>query len=230
MSLADERLKDYDGVLTAIFAGKTYPLYVLMERLVKIVNKDSKTVPFKFNETQCELYKTICERKILGKHLFFDILKGRQFGITTFIAAMYSIEALYNANMRVGIVADTKEHAGSILNLYNYIYDHLDDDNPHKDKDGQVPPHLSYKPTLKYNKGQSYIQTASGNSSIRVMAADEQTGRSYQFSRLHLSEAAFFDKLKPTLQALLQTISLKNKNSMVFIESTANGINDFHNI
>ncbi len=230
MTNADIELKDYEKVLTLKLNGMTFPLFVLMERFVKIMNKDSQIVPFRLNDTQIYLYKTICEQKMLGKPIYFNVLKGRQFGITTFLAAMYAVEVFFGTNTKVGIIADTKEHAGDILATYTFIYDHLDDDNPNRDEDGQIIKGASFKPQLKYNKGKSFIQTAHNNSIIRVMAQGDQAGRSYHYDKVHLSEGAYFDQLKLTLLALLQTISQTNSKSMVFIESTANGMNEFHDL
>ena len=41
-SLADRELREYDYDLTVQFQGRTYPVYYLIEKLLKIVDKNGK--------------------------------------------------------------------------------------------------------------------------------------------------------------------------------------------
>lgn len=236
MSEADEVLKAYGGDLSIPFIigidrGEPryadVPVYAVMERVVKIVDKEGNQVRFRLNREQTEVYRQICLQRRAGKPVRIDILKARQMGMSTFIAALFSVICFFGTNVRVGIIADTKGHAGELFEKYKYIYDHLDDDNPFRDGEGKIYEGFSFKPKLKWSQNQNSMATLYGNSSIDVMAAGDTAGRSMSFQYLHLSEVAYWEKLFKTLVSVLQTVSRKNLNSMVFMETTANGFNEY---
>lgn len=234
MSLADRLLKNYERDLTVYFQRQEFPVFVLMERLLKIVDKDGRCVPFELNFQQCQLYIAICEQKRAGKPVRQDILKARQIGFSTFIAGLFFIIAMYTPNIKVGVVADIEAHAKAIFAKYQFFYDHLDDNNPNKaiideyarTNNGKIHP-LSYKPSLRAQRGQQLMHTAKGNSLLEVIVAGEASGRGSTYHLLHLSECAFFENLSVTLIGLLETVSSKNLSSMIFLETTANGFNDY---
>lgn len=234
MSLADVELKDYERDLTVIFQGKKYPVFVLMENLLKITDKEGHCIPFVLNRQQVELYKEICNQRRENRPVRQDILKSRQIGYSTFIAGLFFIVGMFTPNMHVGVIADVADHAKSIFAKYEYFYKHLNDNNPYKDEiekfelthKGQRHPR-TYQPELKAQRGQTYMETKAGNSIIEVLVAGEGSGRSGTYHLLHLSECAFFKNLRVTLNGLLETVSSKNKNSFIFLETTANGFNEY---
>lgn len=234
MSLADIELKPYEKDLTIVFQGLTLPVYVVMEKLLRITDKDGRCIPFVLNRQQIELYKEICEQRRANKPVRQNILKSRQIGYSTFIAGLFFTIGMFTPNMKVGVVADVEKHARDIFAKYEYFYNHLDDGNPRKKEideyesthKGQRHP-ASYKPELKAQRGQQLLQTKAGNSIIEVVVAGEGSGRSNTYHLLHLSECAFFKNLKVTLNGLLETVSSKNKNSFIFLETTANGFNEY---
>lgn len=236
MSLADIELKDFEADLTCEFQGHTYPVYVLMEYLLMIVDKNARLIPFTLNRQQIALYKEICYQKRENRPVRINILKGRQIGFSTFIAGLYFILALFTPHLRVGIVADVEKHAGEIFSKYETFYRYLDHNNPNKkeieewellpENKNKIHP-LSYKPVLASKSRRKLIQTLYGNSSIEVVVAGDNAGRSANYHLLHLSECAFFENLKLTLNGLLETVSSNNKNSFIFLETTANGFNEY---
>lgn len=234
MTLADKELKGYEKDLTVYFQGKKYPVFVLIEKLLRIVDKDGKSVQFILNRQQIKLYQKMCKQRRKNKPIRMNVLKARQIGYSTFIAGVFFIVGMFTPNYKVGIVADIKEHAENVFEKYQYFYDHLDDSNPNRAKieefernnKGRTHP-LSYKPALKAQRGQQLLQTKAGNSTIEVVVAGESSGRSTSYHLLHLTECAFFPNLKVTLNGLLETVSSKNKNSMIFLETTANGFNEY---
>ena len=235
MTLADKELKEYERDITVIFKGDTYPLYVLMEKLLRIIDKDGNCVPFILNFQQVKAYKEMCEQRRRHEPIRFNILKARQLGMSTFIAGVFFLITMYTPNWKSGVIADKQDHAENIFDKYKFFYEHLDDSNPAKEEinkfnldpknKGKKHP-LSYKPQLVYNKGKQYLETIA-HSIIEVLVAGESSGRSGTYNALHLSEVAFFPNLNVTLRGLLATVSRKNLNSMVFLETTANGFNEY---
>ena len=228
MSLADERLKEYDNVLTVNFLGKKYPVYVLMEHLLKVTDKDARCVRFVLWDEQIELYKEICKQRLEHKPVRINILKARQIGYSTFIAGLLFIITLFTPNIRTGVIADTEAHAKNLFSKYEYFYRHLDDNNPNiQNKDIPENDLLTYKPKLDYARNQTYMKTKYSNSEIEVLTAGDNAGRSNNFHLLHCSECAFYQNLKLTLNSLLETVSNNNLNSMIFLETTGNGFNEY---
>lgn len=234
MTLADKELKPYDNDLTVYFQGLKLPVYVVMEKLLRITDKDGHSIPFILNRQQVELYKEICKQRRAGKPVRQNILKSRQIGYSTFIAGLFFVIGIFTPNMHVGVVADIEDHAKNIFAKYEYFYKHLNDSNPKKEEieeyerthKGLRHPN-TYQPKLKAQRGQTYMETEAGNSIIEVLVAGQGSGRSGTFHLLHLSECAFFKNLKVTLNGLLETVSSKNKNSFIFLETTANGFNEY---
>lgn len=234
MSLADKELAGYEKDLTVIFQGKKYPLWVIMERLLRITDKDANCIPFELNYQQCQLYKEMCLQKRKGQPIRQNVLKARQIGFSTFISAVFFTLGMFTPNLKIGIAADIEKHAKDIFAKYQYFYDHLDDSNPNreicaqyeKQNKGKLHP-LSYKPKLKANRGQQFLHTYYGNSIIEVVVAGESSGRGSTYHLLHLTECAFFTNLQVTLDGLLETVSSGNLNSMIFLETTANGFNEY---
>lgn len=234
MTLADKELAPYDKDLTVYFQGLKLPVYVVMEKLLRITDKEGRSIPFILNRQQVELYKEICIQRRMGKPVRQNILKSRQIGYSTFIAGLFFVIGIFTPNMKVGVVADVEKHAKDIFAKYEYFYNHLNDSNPLKDEieeferthKGQRHP-STYQPELKAQRGQTMMATKAGNSIIEVVVAGEGSGRSNTYHLLHLSECAFFKNLKITLNGLLETVSSKNKNSFIFLETTANGFNEY---
>lgn len=234
MTLADKELQGYERDLTVVFQGDVYPVFVLMERLLRITDKDGNVIPFVLNSQQVRLYKKMCEQRRNKQPIRLNVLKARQIGFSTFIAGVFFIITMLTPNIRTAVVADIEDHAKNIFKKYEFFYNHLDDSNPNRaaieeyarQNKGQLHPD-SYKPKLKSNRGQQYLETLNGNSSLEVVVAGQSAGRSGTYQFLHLSECAFFPNLQDTLTSILQTVSRKNKNSMVFLETTANGFNEY---
>ena len=233
-----ERLYEYRNVLTQNFCGKVYPLYVLIESLLKIQTKDGgKVVPFILNDAQVETYIEMCKQRLNGEPIRIDILKSRQLGMSTFISAVFFIKTLFTPNFKTCVIADTKEHASNIFAKYNFFYYHLDDNNPNRERIKELEKEgnkgairdLTYKPAIKWARGQTYLETTY-NSILEVLVAGESAGRSSTYQMVHFSEVAFFDNLTSTITALLSTVSIKNLNSMIFFETTANGYNEYKEI
>jgi hypothetical protein len=229
-SLADRMLAGHEKTFTIKFMGKRYPLWKLVEHLCHITNKDDQDVLFKYNYQQCLLYLAKCKMKEAGKQVRVDILKARQIGFSTEEDVEDSLFALFTPNVRIGILADTIDHASGLFEKIQYVYDHLDMANPNRDlieSDPKKYGYLSYKPKLRYNKGQTLLQTEYGHSRVEVMCVSDTAGRSKHYTKLHCSEVAFWDCMEKTFTSLFKTISRHNPNSSIVLETTANGFNDY---
>jgi len=211
-TLADRLLEPYKKVLTVKIGGKTYPVYRVIESLLKIVDKNGRLIPFRLNFPQCQLYIAICRQRLNKRLMRQIVLKARQIGYSTFIGALFFVLTMYGTNVKTGIVADTEQHAKDLFEKYETYYSNLPD---------------WARPELEYARGGSLMKTKYGNSSIKVVVAGDSSGRGSTYQYLHLSECAFYQEYELTMNSLLETVSDDNLNSIIFEETTGNGFNEF---
>ena len=173
--------------------------------LYKIIIKgdegqDDLVLQFKPNRAQRRFLSRLWHRNI--------ILKARQLGFTTLIAIAWLDHALFNANVRCGIIAQDRDTAEAIFrDKVKFAYDNL-------------PEELRDAMPLE-NCTKSEMLFAHNNSSIRVATSV----RGGTIHRLHVSEygkicAKYPDKAKEVMTGSIPAVP---KSGILVIESTAEG-------
>lgn len=223
-TIADTLLAPYDNDLAIIIRmedGKDaiVPVWRFIERFLRIKDKSGRFTVFEINEAQCKFYIELCEQKRAGKPMRVNILKARQLGFSTFIAAIIFVLTILVPNQTASIIADTAEHATNLFKKYKFYYENLPD--YFKKKLPRIANNAKDL-SVAYGMGQS--------SSIRVLVQGENAGRSDTCQFLHLSEVAFWQNIKDTTTSVLQTVDDNNPNSIIIYETTANGVNDYKEI
>lgn len=220
-TLADSMLPGYDEDLAITVVSEkgeelVIPVWRFIERYLRVKDKRGRFRAFEINRAQCDLYVRICERKRKGLNLRFDILKARQLGFSTFIAALFFVLTALVPNQTCVIVADIADHATNLFRKYKFFYANL-------------PDYLKRKlPTLASNAKELIIDYGMGQTStIRVTVQGESAGRSDTCQYVHLSEVAFWQDIVDTSTSILNTVDDSNPDSMVFYETTANGVNEY---
>lgn len=183
-----------------------------IEEYLKIRDKNSKIIPFILNTPQMKLYNKIKELKQQHKPVRIIILKARQMGFSTLTEAILFKEVVTRHNVTAGIITHESKATNNLFAMSKLYYDNLPE--PMKPK------------TVARNAQELIFNTKENtglNSKISCMTAGDGAGRSGTYNFLHLSELAFWpgDK-KEAYISLMQTVP-NNENSMVIIESTANG-------
>ena len=191
-----------------------------IERYVKIRDKAGNIIDFIINEPQQRLYDIIKKLKKEKKPIRIVILKARQMGFSTLTESILFKETTTKFNVNTGIITHQDEATTNLFNMSKRIYDYLPDE---------------MKPALKNSNAKELIfdneQGTGLKSKIKCMTAGGKgVGRSDTFNNLHISELAFWpgDK-KVTLTGLLQAVP-NLSNTIVIIESTANGFEYFKEI
>jgi len=191
-----------------------------IENFVKIRDKSGQIVDFKLNEPQNRLYNIIKQLKEEKKPVRIIILKARQMGFSTLTESILFKETATKFNINTGIIAHKEEATTNLFNMSKRIYDNL-------------PPEM--KPSKKSSNAKELIfdnQEGTGlKSKIKCMTAGaDGVGRSDTFNNLHISELAFWgNSAKETMLGLMQSVP-NLPNTMVIIESTANGYEYFKDI
>ena len=191
-----------------------------IEQYVKIRDKAGNIIDFIINEPQQRLYDIIKKLKEEKKPIRIVILKARQMGFSTLTESILFKETTTKFNVNTGIITHQDEATTNLFNMSKRIYDYLPDE---------------MKPALKNSNAKELIfdneQGTGLKSKIKCMTAGGKgVGPSDTFNNLHISELAFWpgDK-KVTLTGLLQAVP-NLSNTIVIIESTANGFEYFKEI
>lgn len=201
-----------DAAAAELRARLSDPMWRI-ENLYKIIVKgsgedDDLVLRFSPNRAQRRFIERLWHRNI--------ILKARQLGFTTLIAIVWLDHALFNANVRCGIIAQDREAAEVIFrDKVKFAYDNL-------------PAELKQAMPLARDSA-SELLFAHNNSSIRVATSM----RSGTIHRLHISEfgkicAKFPEKAKEVITGSIPAVPL---TGITIIESTAEGADgEFHDM
>ena len=188
-----------------------------IEEYIKIRNKQGKIVPLKFNEPQMKYYNVIKKLREQSKPIRVIILKARQMGFSTETEGIIFKNVVTKHNYNAGIVAHKVDSTNNLFEMSKRMYEFLPDEiKPDKKK--------SNAKELVFNN-----ENGTGlDSKIKCMTAGGNgIGRSDTFTALHLSEFAFWEgNKKDTLAGLIQSVP-NTPDSIVIIESTANGFEYF---
>ena len=188
-----------------------------IESYIKIRNKQSKIIPFIINEPQQKLYDVIKDFKSKKKPVRILVLKSRQMGFSTETEAIIFKETTTKPNINSGIIAHKDDSTTNLFNMTKLMYNELPD---------------AIKPSKKKSNAKELVfDNSEGtglNSKIKCMTAGGKgVGRSDTFTNLHLSEFAFWEgDKKATLVGLLQAVP-NTPDTIVIIETTANGYDYF---
>lgn len=188
-----------------------------IEEYVKIRDKNSNIIPLKLNEPQQKYYNVIKKIKEEGKPVRIIILKARQMGFSTATEGIFFKETVTKANINTAIVAHKEESTANLFNMSKLMYDELPE---------------PMKPEKKKSNARELVFDKEDGTGLKskikcFTAGGKGVGRSDTINNLHLSELAFWqgDK-KQTLLGLLQAVP-NTPNTMIIIESTANGYEYF---
>ena len=185
-----------------------------VEEFFKIRDKNGNLVSLKFNYPQLEFYEKLKE-SYGNRPSRFIVLKARQLGVSTFTEAFITFMTMFNPNTNSVIMAHLAESASSIFNMTRLFVNELPD---------------AMRPQQKYSNAKEIVFDGDNGlkSSIRVMVASDATrGSTYKFA--HLSEVAFWEHPEEALLALNQAVPMTD-DSLIVMESTANGFNYFYNL
>ncbi|MEQ9871065.1 terminase [Pectobacterium odoriferum] len=180
-----------------------------LNNLYKIENEKGQLVTFRMRPAQRQLFKHMHYRNI--------ILKARQLGFSTAIDIYLLDQALFNKNIKCGIIAQDKNAAGEIFRTKISI--------PFDNLPGWL--RSSFKITERRSGANGGYILFSHGSSIQVATSF----RSGTVQRLHISEHGKICAKYPAKAKEVRTGTLNavHDGCIVFDESTAEGVGgDFH--
>lgn len=168
-----------------------------------IVDKNGQSVPFTVNPFQQKFLD-----EMTGKDI---ILKARQIGYSSLVLGIFTLDFLLKENSRSVCISHDGPSAQRLLDRVKYFLKSAEEQG------------LAIN--LKYNS-RAELVNAEKNSTFYIGASGSKSfGRGDTLTNLHLSEFAFYPDSEKLLASVLQAVV---PDGRVIIESTANGLNFFH--
>jgi hypothetical protein len=191
-----------------------------LNKFLKIRTKDGQLKPFVMNPAQQKCLDIINQMHIENKPVRIIWLKARQLGISTLCEGLIFHDTANNPFKSSLIIAHEDKATQNLFNMSKLFYEELPAlVRPMKKYSNESA--LSFEnPT---NNDEEKYQNPGLRSKITVATAKNvQTARSNTVHNLHASEVAFWDDAETLMTGLLQCVP-DTPNSMILIESTANG-------
>ena len=192
---------------------------------IKIVDKNAEMVPLRLNCIQEAIEDEITRQEAMGKPVRIVVLKARQEGVSTYVQGKILSRARKRKNTNALVMAHQDKSTKAIFGKAKYMYEHL----PEWAKPLQ---RASNAQELVFNTPTHYRGKEEGlNSRISIQTAgSDSVGRSDTYHLAHLSEFAYYvGDPASQLTGIMQAVP-KLAGTIVIIESTANGYNDFKEI
>lgn len=190
-------------------------------RFLKIRTKDAELVNLKPKPAQEKLLRIVEECKERNKPVRVVILKARQLGFSTFIEGLIFNDEATHPLKRGQIVAHEDRASQNLYTMYKTFYENLPEELTPMRKLSNSQEMLFENPTSDLDEKR---KNPGLRSSITISTAKTiNTGRSSTIHNFHASEVAFWQDAKTLMTSLLQCVPDK-PNTMVFIETTANGV------
>jgi hypothetical protein len=168
-----------------------------------IVDKNGQSIPFTINPFQQKFIDEMTGRDI--------ILKARQIGYSSLILGLFTLDFILKENSRSVCISHDSPSAQRLLDRVKYFLKSAEEKGLELD--------------LKYNS-RSELVNGKKNSTFYIGASGSKSfGRGDTLTNLHLSEFAFYPDPEKLLASVLQAVV---PDGRVIIESTANGLNFFH--
>jgi hypothetical protein len=181
------------------------------EKCVKIRTKSGDLVPFVLNYPQRMVHEELEKIKAQGLPVRIALCKGRQIGMSTYVAARFLHRATLFRGTAVFILTHMTKSTSHLFDMVKRMYKHLPD---------PLKPSIERSNRIELKFGAIDSEYALGT------AGSEDIGRGMSPLLLHLSEAAMYANAQDLQQGLLQGVP-NIPGSEIIYESTPNGINNW---
>ena len=195
-----------------------------IENFLWIRDKNSRLIQFRLNPAQEIFDEEIRKCEEEGKLKRFIVLKARQMGLSTYTEGRIFANTATNKFVNSLIIAHEDKATQNLFNMSKLFYEELPD---------------VIRPMKKYSNEKALVFENPTNDEVEkkknpglrsritvATAGTAETGRSATIHNLHISELAFFPDPERSMTALLQSVP-DTPDSLVVIESTANGVGDY---
>lgn len=196
-------------------------------KFLKIRTKEGKITALRPKPAQQMLLDAVKRERAAGRPPRILILKARQLGLSTITEGIMFQDSATRKLVQTLIVAHRDDSTTKLFRMNKLFFDYL----PH-----QLQPmckHSNAKELVFENPTRDPAEKRRRPglmSSIRCVTANDGMGRSETLNNVHLSEFAFWKGNKnEILDGVMQAVPAE-LNTLVVIESTANGYNEFKDL
>jgi hypothetical protein len=186
-------------------------LIYFCENSLFIRPKSGPLEAFRLNAAQKRLHAIIEDQKAKTGKVRVIVLKARQLGVSTYVAARLYHKTISSPGLRTIIVGHERAASRNLFDIVRRFHDHMPEDQ---------------RPSIGTSNAQELIFDKLDSGYLVSVATTEGAGRSATAQCLHASETAFWPDLPVQMAALLQTVPDRNDTEII-VESTAFGYNDF---
>lgn len=200
-------------------------------RCAQIVNTAGQIIPLEPKPAQTRIWDAIVRQREQGRPVRVIVPKARKGGVSTMAASLAIQRTSMTANTNAIAVAQNATTAAELLQMATLIYANLPDSAEWPVKP-PIANRLRGKELVFGNPAKVAQDTGDFgiNSRLQVDTATElEAGRGFTYHFLHASEPAFWPDLKRKLTSLLNAVP-DVPESMVILESTANGHNHWRDL
>ena len=199
-----------------------------IEKNLYIRTKEAKIVPLKLNPAQLRLYEALERQRKAKKPMRVIILKARQLGFSTLAEALIFQRTATKKNVNSLIVAHREDSTANLFKMSKLFFERLPEDIRPKHRNSNARDLVLENPERDPDKK---AKDPGLMSRIRCSTAGGSgIGRSDTLQNVHASEFAFWTGDKTaTWTGILQAVPA-TADTMVIVESTANGYDEFHRL
>lgn len=193
--------------------------FVYCQAFLKILTKDGRMAPLVLKPYQIRIIEIIEEALRSGRPVRIIILKGRQMGISTAIAAYFYWMIATHFNQKLVLIADVSKRTDEVYSIYKMFLDQYPKEiRPMVDKDNERI--ISFQNPVKEERLEN---PGLQSRMIAETAQDKNAGRSGTAQLAHKTEAAYYPYAGEIDKGLGNSVPAA-ANTIIVEESTANGI------
>lgn len=200
---------------------------VYIPKFLKIRTKEGKITALRPKPAQQMLLDAVKRERAAGRPPRILILKARQLGLSTITEGIMFQDSATRKLVQTLIVAHRDDSTTKLFRMNKLFFDYL----PRKLQ--PMCKHSNAKELVFENPTRDPAEKRRRPglmSSIRCVTANDGMGRSETLNNVHLSEFAFWKGNKnEILDGVMQAVPAE-RNTLVVIESTANGYNEFKDL
>lgn len=204
------------------------------ENCLKIVDQYEQEVSIRLKQAQKRLVAIKAAQERAKVPVRIIVLKARKEGISTIVQGISLKRTTQRQNHRAQVIAHDSDTSEEIFGMGEFMYDHLPDETI---AGLRIKPPVSRQSTgqeITFGEPSRAIRRQTGdrglNSSYKVDTANQyEKGRGKTPHTLHMSEFGFWMNPEKKSKALFNAIP-DTPNTMIVIESTANGFNLFRKL
>jgi hypothetical protein len=195
--------------------------------MLQIRTKVGELVPFELNYMQQRINAEIERQRALNKPVRIIVLKARQMGCSTLTEGRLFHQTTMHKLTTSMIVAHKDDASTNLFNMSKLFYECMPEELRPMRKASNAKELVFENPTTN---AKEKAANPGLRSKIKIETAGaEGVGRSDTLHNVHISELAHWkpkEKVKEIMAGLLQAVP-NTPNSMIIVESTANGVGGY---